>query len=211
MRRALVVGQVALSMLLLAGAGLFARSLFNLRAVDPGLPGRAACSTFSIDPTLSGYDAARMQSLFEQTQDALTAMPGVRSASMSEIGAFTGQRVGHDRQGRRLSTEGRRGHEPARRRRRSPLLRDSRHAARDRGREFKPSDTLGAPKVAIINETMAKQFYRQHKPDRPPLGFGRGNATDIEIVGVVQRPPDRAAAIRSLPASSTSRTVRTTA
>ena len=80
-------------MLLLAGAGLFARSLFNLRAVDAGFP-VGSLLTFSIDPTLSGYETARMQSLFEQTQDALTAIPGVRSASMSEIGAFTGNEWG---------------------------------------------------------------------------------------------------------------------
>ena len=93
MGRALVVGQVALSMLLLAGAGLFARSLFNLRSVDPGFPVDNLL-TFSMDPSLSGYDPNRTLALFEQTQDALAAVPGVRSVSMSEIGAFTGNAWG---------------------------------------------------------------------------------------------------------------------
>jgi hypothetical protein len=88
-RRVLVVAQVALSMLLLSGAGLFARSLFNVRSVDPGFPVERLL-TFSMDPSLTGYDPSRTLALFEQAQDTLGALPGVRSASMSEIGAFTG-------------------------------------------------------------------------------------------------------------------------
>jgi predicted permease len=183
-RRALVVGQVALSMLLLAGAGLFARSLFNLRAVDAGFPVESLL-TFSIDPTLSGYDAARMQSLFEQTQDALTAIPGVRSASMSEIGAFTGNEWGQT-----VKIDG---YQPKEDEDMNPHVDgigpryfETLGVPLVNGREFKPSDTLGAPKVAIINETMAKQFYGNTSPIGRRMGFGRGNAIDIEIVGVAR-------------------------
>ena len=183
-RRALVVGQVALSMLLLAGAGLFARSLFNLRAVDAGFPVESLL-TFSIDPTLSGYDAARMQSLFEQTQDALSAIPGVRSASMSEIGAFTGNEWGQT-----VKIDG---YQPKEDEDMNPHVDgigpryfETLGVPLVSGREFKPSDTLGAPKVAIINETMAKQFYGNTSPIGRRMGFGRGNAIDIEIVGVAR-------------------------
>ena len=183
-RRALVVGQVALSMLLLAGAGLFARSLFNLRAVDAGFPVESLL-TFSIDPTLSGYDAARMQSLFEQTQDALTAIPGVRSASMSEIGAFTGNEWGQT-----VKIDG---YQPKEDEDMNPHVDgigpryfETLGVPLVSGREFKPSDTLGAPKVAIINETMAKQFYGNTSPVGRRMGFGRSNAIDIEIVGVAR-------------------------
>ncbi len=88
-RRVLVVGQVAMSMLLLAGAGLFARSLHNLRSVDPGFRTESLMS-FSVDPFLSGYDQNRSLMLFERLQEELAAVPGVRSVSMSEIGALTG-------------------------------------------------------------------------------------------------------------------------
>jgi predicted permease len=54
------------------------------------------------------------------------------------------------------------------------------------GREFSEKDIEGAPKVAIINETMAKYFYGDKNPIGRRFGFGRGNATDIEIVGVVK-------------------------
>ena len=183
-RRALVVGQVALSMLLLAGAGLFARSLFNLRAVDAGFPVDSLL-TFSIDPTLSGYDAARMRSLFEQTQDALAAIPGVRSASMSEIGAFTGNEWGQT-----VKIDG---YQPKEDEDMNPHVDgigpryfETLGIPLVSGREFKPADTLGAPKVAIINETMAKQFYGNTSPIGRRMGFGRGNATDMEIVGVAR-------------------------
>ena len=183
-RRALVVGQVALSMLLLAGAGLFARSLFNLRAVDAGFPVESLL-TFSIDPTLSGYETARMQSLFEQTQDALTAIPGVRSASMSEIGAFTGNEWGQT-----VKIDG---YQPKEDEDMNPHVDgigpryfETLGVPLVSGREFKPSDTLGAPKVAIINETMAKHFYGNTSPVGRRMGFGRSNAIDIEIVGVAR-------------------------
>jgi predicted permease len=183
-RRALVIGQVALSMMLLAGAGLFARSLFNLRSVDAGFS-LDNLLTFSVDPTLSGYDAPRTLSLFERTQEALAAVPGVRDVSMSEIGAFTGNvwsmtvkvdgyqnkededmNPSVDGIGPRyFSTIG------------VPLV---------AGREFTPADAEGAPKVAIINETMAHYFFRDASPIGRRFGFGRGKATDIEIVGVVK-------------------------
>ena len=183
-RRALVVGQVALSMMLLAGAGLFARSLFNLRSVDPGFSVESLLM-FSVDPTLSGYDSTRMQRLFEETQDALAAIPSVRNVSMSEIGAFTGNgwsmtvkvdgyQAKEDEDmnpsvdgigPRYFATMG------------VPLL---------AGREFTAADADGAPKVAIINEAMARYFFHDQNPIGRRFGFGRGKPTDIEIVGVVK-------------------------
>jgi predicted permease len=170
--------------MLLAGAGLFARSLLNLRSVDPGFSIESLL-TFSVDPTLSGYDSARTVALFERMQEALAAVPGVRDVSMSEIGAFTGnawsQTVKVDGYQakededlnpnvdgvapRYFATMG------------VPLL---------AGREFTPTDAKGSPQVAIINETMAKYFFRDTNPVGRRFGFGRGKATDIEIVGVVK-------------------------
>ena len=153
-RRALVIGQVAMSMLLLAGGGLFARSLYNLTSLNPGFHVDKLI-TFSIDPSLSGYPGDRALSLFEQTQQALAGVPGVRSVSMSESGVLTGNewqmtiRVDGYQQKEDenmnptvdgvapgyFSTMG------------IPLI---------TGREFTEKDSLGAPRVAIVNQTMAK-------------------------------------------------------
>jgi predicted permease len=82
-RQGLVVAQVALSLLLLIGAGLFSLSLMNLRALDPGFqPDRLLA--FSVDPSLNGYDLRRRFALFKQIQDEVAAEPGVTSVSMAE-------------------------------------------------------------------------------------------------------------------------------
>jgi len=184
LRRLLVVAQVTLSMLLLAGAGLFARSLYNLKALDPGFRVDNVLA-FSIDPSLSGYDADRLTGLYRRMQEELSAVPGVRDVSMSETGTLNGNqwsmtirvdgyqaREGEDMNPsvdgvgpRYFATMG------------IPLV---------SGREFTDRDVKGAPQVAIINETMAKYFFNGTNPVGRRLGFGRGTATDIEIVGVAR-------------------------
>ena len=183
-RRALVVGQVALSMLLLAGAGLFARSLYNLRAVDPGFQSDRLL-TFSVDPTLNGYEPPRTLRLYEDLQQALLAVPGVRSVSMSEVGVLTGNQWGMTvRIDGYQSTEG-------------EDMNPSVDGVGPRyfstmgiplvsGREFNEKDVQGAPRVAIINETMARRYWGDTSPIGRRFGFGRQQATDIEIVGVVK-------------------------
>jgi predicted permease len=183
-RRALVVAQVAMSMLLLAGAGLFARSLYNLRAVDPGFEVERML-TFAIDPTLSGYEQQRTHQLYETLQRELSGVPGVRSVSMSELGVLSGnswsmtvrvdgyqpredENMNPNVDGvgpRFFSTMG------------VPLL---------SGREFNEKDVAGAPRVAIVNETMARRYWGNESPVGRRIAFGRNSAAEIEIVGVVR-------------------------
>ncbi|HET7221515.1 MAG TPA: ABC transporter permease [Vicinamibacterales bacterium] len=182
-RRALVAAQVALSMMLLAGAGLFARSLFNLRGVDTGFP-IDNLLTFSLDPSLSGYTQERSLALFDQVQQALAGVTGVRSVSMSEIGAFTGNVWGMT-----VKVDGYQQKEDENMNPNVDGIGPDYFAALGvplvAGREFTERDTAAAPKVAIINETMAKYFFADRNPIGRRFGFGRGSATDIEIVGVV--------------------------
>ena len=171
-------------MLLLAGAGLFARSLYNLKRIDPGFRVENLI-TFSVDPSLSGYEPARFVALYERMQGEIAAVPGVRSVSMSETGALTGNdwsmtvrvdgyaaKEGEDLNPsvdgvgpRYFATMG------------IPLV---------AGREFTDQDTKGSPKVAIVNETMARYFFGDSNPIGRRLGFGRSVPTDIEIVGVAK-------------------------
>ena len=182
-RRGLVILQVAMSMLLLAGAGLFARSLYNLTAVNPGFQVERLL-TFSLDPTLSGYSQDRATALFLQLQEELGAVPGVKLASMSEIGMLSGNDW---RMTIRVD-----GYQPKEDENMNPSV----DGVAPRffatmgiplvaGREFSDSDAAGAPRVAIINETMARYYYGDTSPIGRRIGFGRDKATDIEIVGVV--------------------------
>ena len=79
---ALVVAQVALSIVVLAGAGLLVRTLQNLKNVDPGFDTRNVL-TFSLDPTLIGYQSSQSDSFFRELRMRLSAMPGVTSATYS--------------------------------------------------------------------------------------------------------------------------------
>ena len=92
-RRAFMVAPAALSLLLLVGAGLFARSLFNLMTDDPGF--RAArLLKFSVDPSLNGYDAQRGGAFYRDLQLRLAAMSGVSSAGGAWPGTL-GHSAGH--------------------------------------------------------------------------------------------------------------------
>ncbi|HET7746429.1 MAG TPA: ABC transporter permease, partial [Vicinamibacteria bacterium] len=78
LRKGLVVAQIALSLLLLVGAGLFTRSLVNLRNLNPGFrPERLIA--FAVDPALNGYEPARRQAVLRQIREAISAEPGVQS------------------------------------------------------------------------------------------------------------------------------------
>ena len=183
-RRALVVGQVALSMLLLAGAGLFARSLFNLRSVDPGFSVDRLL-TFAIEPSLSGYDP-------EPNARALRTDAGgsgrrARRTQRVHVGDRRVHRqcLEHDGQSRWLSAEGRRGHEPQCRWDRPSLLRDAGRAAGGRARVHGQGHARRA-ESRHHQRNDGEVLFRDANPIGRRFGFGRGKATDIEIVGVVR-------------------------
>jgi putative ABC transport system permease protein len=183
-RRALVVAQIALSLLLLVGAGLFTRSLANLRTQDPGFRTERLV-TFRVDPSLSGYEPARRLAVLDRLREALLAEPGVRAASLADtpllansdnsstvlVEGYTARededmnpnfnRVGPDF----FATMG------------MPLL---------RGRDLTDADRLGATKVAVVNETFARYFFGNADPLGRRFGRARDKVADVEIVGVVK-------------------------
>jgi len=83
LRSAFVVAQVACSMLLVVGAGLFVRSLMRARAIDAGFD-PSGMIVMSVVPELQGYDATRGRTLYENVLSRVTALPGVRSATLAE-------------------------------------------------------------------------------------------------------------------------------
>jgi len=185
-RKVLVAGQVAFTLLLLAGAGLFMRSLLNLRNQDLGLrPDNVI--TFSIQPSLNGYDAPRSIALFDQLRSRLAAVPGVRSVGSGDVPTLSG-----DDEGSNITAEGGvqipEELQDVDRVAISPNYFSTLGTPLLAGRELTEADGTTAPKVALASESMVKRFF----PGRDAVGlrfaFGGGNKTvpDILIVGVVK-------------------------
>ncbi|HXT21379.1 MAG TPA: FtsX-like permease family protein, partial [Thermoanaerobaculia bacterium] len=179
--RLLVVGQVAASLLLLAGAGLFVRSLRNLQTADLGYESHGLLM-LGVDPESAGYAGDRVGPMLGDLLARLAAVPGVAAVSVSENGIFSGtesstaiviagrpprdddEGVAYDRVGPRyFETVG------------IPIL---------RGRGIGPRDVAGAPPVAVVNEAMAREYF----PGEDPLGhrFAEKSKPDVvyEIVGI---------------------------
>jgi putative ABC transport system permease protein len=184
-RKGLAVGQVALTLLLVTVAGGFVRSLYNLKNVNLGLQ-PSNILQFSVDPELNGYSKERSLDFFRRLEERIAALPGVRSLCGVEEPL-----IADSDRGSNVTVEG----EPAETAGTHHVLRN---AVGDghfsnlgipliEGREFGVQDGPTSPKVAIINESMAKTFF----PGQPALGrhmkIGGGNGPlDIEIIGVVK-------------------------
>ena len=183
-RQWLVTGQVALTLILLVAAGLFAQSLRNLWRVDLGLEPDHVIG-FSVSPALDGYSTDRSLALARQLTDDLRALPGVRSATVAQISTLTGNDSGGN-----VTVEGQ-----------PELGPESAHARRNRigpdyfvtlgipllaGRSIAWTDDATAPKVAVVNQTFARTYF----PAGDALGQrfvfgGPGTKPDTEIVGIV--------------------------
>src|SRR5262245_24136379 len=184
-RKALVVSQIVLTTVLLVGAGLFARSLNNLNRLDLGLRADHLIA-FSIAPELNGYSPQRTIAFFDDLRQGVAALPGVRSVSAAEIPVLADSNDGAN-----VTIEGYQAQEneemDVRRNRIGPDYFTTMGIPRLGGREFTVADAAGSPKVAIINETMARRYFANRNPIGSHFVFGSGNVRpDIEIVGVVK-------------------------
>jgi len=184
-RKWLVTGQIALSVALLVGAGLFARSLHNLTRIDLGMrPERVL--RFSINPRLIGFTPDRTLRLARELTDSLSALPGVRSVSAAELGAFEGDDSSGD-----LSIAGvtmpTRAKNHVRRNSIGPDYFATLGVPLLVGREFEWNDSAGSARVAVVNETLVRTLFGGGNPIGRRIGFGRSDEPpDIEVVGVVR-------------------------
>ena len=199
LRNALVVTQVALSLLLLIGAGLFLRSLKNLSNLGPGFPAERLVG-FNIDPSLNGYTPQRLNTFYQQLTDNLGAIPGVKSVAVASMRIME-----NDEWDSGLTAEGY-----------SPTKPDDHPQAYMNeigpgyfatlgvpilaGRDFRLTDNRvikranatddfdTTPTTVIINEKFAQKFFAGRNPLGMRLGYGTdpGTHTDMEIIGVVK-------------------------
>jgi putative ABC transport system permease protein len=184
-RASLVTAQIALSMALLIAAGLFIKSLVNVSRVDLGLEADHLV-TFAVSPALNGYEPQRSLALFEHLEEELAALPGVTAVSGSLVPILSGDNWGSD-----VHVEGfERGPDTdanARYNKVGPGYFHTLGMPLLAGREFTAADVDGSPKVAIVNEAFAKKFdLGGPAAVGKRMGSGRGDALDMEIVGVVR-------------------------
>jgi predicted permease len=194
-RKGLVIGQVALSLLLLVGAGLFTRSLMKLRGLNPGFePERLL--TFSVDPALNGYDVARRFEVLKRLTDEVAAEPGVRSVSLAEVSLMTNSDssstvivAGYQaKEGENMNPNFNRV---------GPGFLATLGIPLVAGRDVGDSDTPTAPRVALVNQTFARYFYGDASALGRRFVLSREPKQEIEIVGVVK--DGKAGSLRETP------------
>ena len=196
LRQGLVVAQVALSLLLLVGAGLFARSLVNLRGLDPGFEAERLFA-FSVDPSLDGQDYGARIATLRRILDELQREPGVGAASAAETPLLSGSAFGST-----LRVEGYEAQEGENMNSTFNAVAPGFFATLGiplvAGRDLAESDGLRAPQVAVVNEEFARHYFK----DQGAVGrrFGRRGSEEgypYEIVGVVR--DGKAASLREQP------------
>ncbi len=184
LRKSLVVAQVALSLLLLVGAGLFIQSLSKLKELDPGFQTKNLVM-FEVEPTLNRYNPAWARDYYRQLLERLQTLPGVSSAAFAVIPLLIG-----DEWDNSITIEGytpKQGEDPDPHMQFcSPRFFETLRIPILQGRDFTVKDGHGAPKVAIVNQKFAKRYFGDRNPIGRRVGFGMdpGTKTDIEIVGV---------------------------
>ena len=179
----LVVAQIALSTTLLVSAGLFLKSLVNVSRVDLGIR-IDSVATFSVSPLRVGYDTLRAKVLYARIEDELRAIPGVTGVTSSMVPLLSGDSWGND-----VRVQG------------FKCLPDtdcnSRYQAAGAGyftmigtpilagRDFRPSDTDGAAKVAVVNLAFAEKFNLGRDAVGKFMGRSGNDSLSIQIVGLV--------------------------
>jgi predicted permease len=195
LRKSLVAAQVTLSLLLLIAAGLFIRSLRNLRDVGPGFP-VSHLVAFTVDPSLNGYDAPHSLAFFRELNRRLAGSPGVQSASLAMQAVLE-----NDEWDSTVNVEGyvsKPGEEMNPQFNAIgpgyfatlgvPLIEGRDFDERDTASLRHPGIPFPIPAVIIVNEKLAKHYFGDRNPIGRHIGFGNdpGAIADMEIIGVVK-------------------------
>ncbi|SPE34951.1 conserved membrane hypothetical protein [Candidatus Sulfopaludibacter sp. SbA6] len=185
LRKMLVAAQVTLSLLLLIGAGLFVRSLANLKTLDPGFR-VGNLVQFRLNPQAAGYDTNRTGAFLQRLEVRLQALPGARSVGLAQVPMLANTdwengvtiegylaKPGEDMAPWYNAV--------------TPGYFEAMGMHLLAGRDFSAKDDMKAPRVAIVNASFARHYFG----DRPAVGHRMGQGTDpgtptdMEIVGVV--------------------------
>jgi len=186
LRKGLVTAQVALSLLLLIGAGLFLQSLNHLKELHPGFQVDHLI-TFQVDPTINGYKPERSLEYYRQLEEKLRALPGVASEGLAVVALLA-----DDEWDSSIAVEGYtakqgEGVDPHMQFV-SPGFFETMGIPILQGRGFDLRDDKGAPQTAIVNVRFARRYFGSASPIGRHIGMGGdpGTKLNIEIIGVVR-------------------------
>jgi predicted permease len=181
-RKLLVGAQIAVSFVLLTGAGLFARTLVNLRGLDFGFETEHLLSA-RLDPTLSGLDKPHLATFLADVNERVAAIPGVRSASFAAIPLLARSGWGS---GITLDTGAHDDGPGPDRNAVGPRYFTTVGMTVLEGREFTDTDIATSPKVAVVNQAFAHKYFDDHAIGRRIGPGGPLGSAEFTIVGVVR-------------------------
>ena len=189
--RGLVVVQVALSLVLLVGAGLFVRTLLNLQRVDPGFDTQNLL-LFEISPGLVGYKDEQLRQIYPRIGERIETIPGVQAVTFSRMallaqGSSSSSVFLRDALNSPPDSEGHI----------KPSGDSHRHNVREnfleamripllQGRTFTPHDDMKSPRVAVVNQTFAAKYFPNENPIGKRFTFDTSKPDEIEIIGVAR-------------------------
>jgi predicted permease len=192
LRRILVTAQVALSFLLLAGAGLFAKTLISLKSTGTGLQDLGSLVTFQVDPRGPHYSVTQIRDFYANTLEAIRALPGVKSAALSVVPLLHGFEWNGN-----VAVEGHQAKDGEDMNAANnvispgyfltmgiPLVAGRDFDDRDR---FDGGDPSLKPSVVIVNRKFAERFFGKQSPIGRHIGNSKpGAKLTAEIVGEVE-------------------------
>jgi putative ABC transport system permease protein len=196
LRGLLVVGQVALSLMLLIGAGLLVRSFSRLLKVEPGFDAQNVLTMNVSLPTVKYADAQKQIAFFDDLSRRVSALPGVRSAAVSAALPLIPKRITP------VLPEGQPEVALAERpfiiiEAISPAWFKTMHVPLQAGREFTDADNAQSPKVVIVNQALARRYWPNENPVGKHIVVGRQTAS--EIIGVAVDVKNRGLALDAAP------------
>jgi macrolide transport system ATP-binding/permease protein len=196
LRNVLVVAQVALSIVLLIGAGLFLRSLNNAQAIDPGFNADKILDA-QLNINLLRYTKAQGQEFYRRVVERIEALPGVESASLARAVPMSGSSRTSS-----LLIQGREGPDNVSRSEGTGPDEENEYTVNTnvvglkyfatmgipllRGRDFTPQDNQGAPLTVIVNEAFARRYFEGDDPIGKRMSFRGAQGPWSEIIGVAR-------------------------
>lgn len=181
--KGLLVTQVAVSVVLLIGAGLFVRTLQNLRSVDVGFTS-SHILMFRVNPALNRYSPERTLQLYDRMQTALKELPGVQTVAFTRTALLSGSTstTSMFRQGATTEKDGKDFYFMTV----SPGFFDTMRIPILRGRDFDARDVEKPTASVLINETAAKKYFDGEDPIGQHIGQSPEESGQSEIIGIIR-------------------------